>query len=103
MMFSENGGIGLLEVSDISGQKRAEVKDAPPDATVDELIDSLLTDMSIHRNDSQGRPLTFHVRLEREGRHLLGSERLGEALQNGDQLILQPSIEAGGSSVRGFQ
>ncbi len=97
MMFRENGGgIDLLAVTDISGQKRAEVRDAPSDATVDELIEGLLSDLNINRSDSEGRPLTFQVRLEREGRHLLGSERLGEALQSGDQLVLQPNIDAGG-------
>ena len=96
-MFNENGGgIDLLEVSDITGQKRAEVRGAPSDATVDELIQGLLSDMKINRIDSEGRPLNFQVRLEREGRHLLGSERLGDAVRNGDELVLQPNIDAGG-------
>jgi hypothetical protein len=97
MRFRENGGgIGLLEVSDISGQKRAAVRDAPTDATVGELIEGLLSDMRLNQTDSEGRPLTYQVRLEREGRHLLGSERLGDALKSGDQLVLQPNIDAGG-------
>ena len=100
-MFPENVGLDLLKVSDISGQKRAEIKNAPPDATVEELIEGLISDLSINRIDSEGRPLAFQVRLEREGRHLLGSERLGEALQSGDQLVLQPNIDAGGKSPGG--
>jgi hypothetical protein len=97
MRFNENGGgIELLEVSDVTGQKRADVTGADPQATVEELIEGLLPEMGIHRTDSEGRPLTFQIRLEREGRHLLGSERLGDALKNGDQLTLQPNIDAGG-------
>jgi hypothetical protein len=42
-----------------------------------------------------GRPLTYHARLEREGRHLHASERVGDAVQNGDKVVLQPNIDAG--------
>jgi hypothetical protein len=34
--------------------------------------------------------------LEREGRHLNGSETVGDALMEGDELTLTPNIDAGG-------
>jgi hypothetical protein len=90
------GGIAVLEVSDVSGQKAATVSDVPPDVSVGDLVDQLLEELALTRNDASGRPLTYHARLDREGRHLLSSERVGEALQSGDRLVLQPNIDAGG-------
>jgi len=66
-------GIGL-QVSDVSGQ---------------------LSQMNLPQNDVGGRPLTYHARLEREGRHLHASERVGDAVQAGDKVVLQPNIDAG--------
>lgn len=90
----EHSGVGLM-VTDVSGQKRANVRDVPQDSTVGELLQGLLSQMNLPRNDPGGRPLTYHARLEREGRHLLASERVGDALQAGDELVLQPNIDAG--------
>lgn len=87
-------GIGL-QVSDVSGQKLHNVSNVPPDATVGELIQGMLGQMNLPQNDVSGRPLTYHARLEREGRHLHASERVGDAVQNGDKVVLQPNIDAG--------
>ena len=87
-------GLGL-EVSDVSGQKTARVRDVPPDSTVGELTQSLLAQMNLPHNDVSGRPLAYHALLEREGRHLNASERVGDALQSGDKVVLQPNIDAG--------
>ncbi len=96
-MHSEDTAIGLLEVSDVSGQKTALVSDVPPDSSIGDIVDQLLAELHLNRNDSSGRPLTYHARLEREGRHLIASERAGDALQSGDRLVLQPNIDAGGA------
>jgi len=95
MGTQEAMGIGL-QVSDVSGQKLASVNQVPQDATVGELIQGLLAQMNLPQNDVGGRPLTYHARLEREGRHLHASERVGDALQTGDRVVLQPNIDAGG-------
>lgn len=94
MGTQEKSGLGL-QVMDVSGQKKADVRDVPQDATVGELLQGLLSQMNLPQNDAGGRPLTYHARLEREGRHLLASERVGDALQTGDELVLQPNIDAG--------
>lgn len=95
MPFSEDQAIALLEVTDVSGQKHATVTDVPAEASVGELVDQLLEELRLPKQDTSGRQLTFHARLDREGRHLLASERVGEALRSGDRLILQPNIDAG--------
>jgi hypothetical protein len=98
MELNVGAGIALLEVSDVSGQKTATVSDVPDDASIGDLVDQLLEELKLTRNDASGRPLTYHARLDREGRHLLSSERAGTALQSGDRLVLQPNIDAGGRS-----
>lgn len=96
MRFDDGAGIQLLDVSDVSGQKRLTVDECERDATVGELVERLLAEMDLARQDREGRAVTYHARLEREGRHLHASERVGDALQPGDRLVLQPSIDAGG-------
>jgi hypothetical protein len=84
-----------LTVSDVSGQKVFRVPKAPPEATVGELVHSLLSQMNLPANDTNGQPLAYAARLEREGRHLNAAERVGDALEAGDKLMLQPNIDAG--------
>jgi hypothetical protein len=84
-----------LSVSDVTGQKIFVVANAPADGTVGELIQDMLSKMSLPQSDSGGRPLNYHARLEREGRHLHASERLGDVLEMNDHLTLQPNIDAG--------
>jgi hypothetical protein len=86
-----------LRASDVSGQKLAEARRVPGDATVGELVSGLLTRMNLPRNDVNGRPLRYQARLERAGRHLLSSELVGESLQEDDRLTLQPNVDAGGA------
>jgi hypothetical protein len=84
-----------LTVSDVSGQKVFRVPRAPAEATVGELVQSLLSQMHLPAHDPQGQPLAYQARLEREGRHLNAAERVGDALATGDALTLQPNIDAG--------
>jgi len=84
-----------LTVSDVSGQKIFRVPKAPPAATVGELVASLLSQMNLPANDTNGQPLAYQARLEREGRHLHASETVSDALVAGDRIQLQPNIDAG--------
>jgi hypothetical protein len=84
-----------LEISDVSGQKVFAVSNAPADGTVGELVHAMLGKMNLPKNDSSGAPLSYQARLEREGRHLNSSEKIGDALEVGDRLTLQPNIDAG--------
>jgi hypothetical protein len=94
MLPQEERRISVL-VQDVTGQKQLRLPDVPPDALVDEVVAKLLADHHFPRNDSEGRPLTYRARLDREGRHLGGEERIGDALQPGDNLTLQPNVDAG--------
>ena len=85
-----------FEVSDVSGQKMVRVSNLVNDATVSELVRGVLPGMQLPQNDAAGRPLTYHARLEREGRHLQASERVADALLPGDRVVLQPNVDAGG-------
>jgi hypothetical protein len=85
-----------LRVSDVSRQKLVQVEDLSPDTSVGELVQGLLGGgMKLPQTDSEGRPVVYHARLDREGRHLHGSELVGEALRNEDLIILLPHITAG--------
>ncbi len=90
--------LGLtLEAVDVSQQKVRRVNTVQPEVTVQEIIEPLLAQMNLPQNDPEGRPVTYQALLEREGRHLQSWERVGDALQSGDRLVLQPNIDAGKS------
>jgi hypothetical protein len=81
--------------SDVSEQKSVEVQDVPSDADVQEVLDAIVRQMNLPANDVEGRPLLYQALLTREGRHLRGDEKVGDALKPNDRIVLQPNIEAG--------
>jgi hypothetical protein len=81
--------------TDVSQQRLATAKDVPDDATVAEVIENLLSQLDMPRNDADGQALTYRARNEREGRFLQTHERVGDAVRSGDRLMLQPNIDAG--------
>jgi hypothetical protein len=84
-----------LRASDISGQKSVRAPAVPTNYTVTELVQGLIAKMGLARNDSEGHPLQYQARLEREGRHLRGAETVGDALLEDDEIVLTPDIDAG--------
>ena len=87
-----------IQASDVTGQTMVNVGIDAGDRemSVGELLDSLVPRMKLPRLGNGGRPLTYHARLEREGRHLHATEVVGEALRPKDRIMIQPTIEAGG-------
>lgn len=85
--------------TDVTQQNVVNVKSLDREITVGELLESLVPRMRLPRLGNGGRPLTYHARLEREGRHLHASELVGDALQPQDRIMLQPTIEAGRGQV----
>lgn len=86
-----------LEVSDVSHQHVHKVGNIPTDATVGELVQTLLGQhLRLPPRDSNGQAVSYRAHLEREARHLFPSERVGDALQPDDRITLQPNIDAGG-------
>jgi hypothetical protein len=84
-----------LRASDVSGQKAVRASAVPTSFTVGELVRQLIAKMGLARNDVEGRPLAYQARLDREGRHLNGAETVGDALQEDDEIVLTPNIDAG--------
>lgn len=91
-----------LTASDVGGTKRFRARAIAPEATVGELVETLVPRMHLPRTDASQRPLNYHARLEREGRHLHASERIGEALRTGDEISLHPNVDAGGVMARAW-
>ena len=83
-----------ISASDVTGQRNTDLP-VPSDHTVAETTRRLLERMGLVKHDRNGHPLTYRARLDREGRNLNGSERIGDILESGDHLVLQPSITAG--------
>jgi hypothetical protein len=84
-----------FEVSDVTGQKLVQVKNVDTEATVRDLVQGLIERLRLPPNDAAGRPLSYHARSDREGRHLHGNERVHESVRPGDRLVLQPNVDAG--------
>lgn len=87
--------VGPILVEDVTGQKAVRLRGVPSDATVNEVVKQLLSDMEMPVSDGDGRPLNYHARLEREARQLGDNERIGDVLQADNSLRLLPSIDAG--------
>ena len=83
-----------FEVRDISGQKTATVNDCPLNASVGEVIPALLALMSLPQNDMSG-PISHSLRRDSDGAILHDADVVGEVVQPGGKLVLQPSIDAG--------
>ena len=88
-----------ISASDVTGQTVVNVGIDAGDRemSVGELLDALVPRMKLPRLGNGGRPLTYHARLDREGRHLHATEVVGEVLQPKDRIMIQPTIEAGGN------
>ena len=84
-----------LRVSDVSGQKNVRASAVPTDFTVRELVQNLIAKMGLGRNDVDGQPIEYQARLNREGRHLNGAEKVADALREDDEIVLTPNIDAG--------
>jgi hypothetical protein len=81
---------------DISGQRRFTARNVSPDATFREVRDRVVDEMGLHRNGGNGNGAdAWTGLLQREGRHIHPSERIGDALQDLDQVELAPEIHAG--------
>jgi hypothetical protein len=83
-----------LVVSDPSRQKIKTVEDVSPDYTTAELVQGLIDELSLPRNSPDGHAYGYQALLRREARHLGANERIGDAVESGDWLVLQPEVHA---------
>ena len=90
-----------IQASDVTGQTVLTVGINAHDRemSVGELLNALVPRMRLPQLGNGGRGLTYHARLEREGRHLHASEVVGEALQSQDRITVQPTIDAGSGLI----
>jgi len=85
-----------LKARDATGQKRYAVKGVGPDTTVRELVARLVSQMGLPvADEANGARQVYHAYLDRDGRHLNGSETVGEALREGEEVVLHPDVQAG--------
>lgn len=87
-----------LELSDM--RKSFKLQGVPSTATVGELITDAVKKMKMQSRDENGSPISYKVRLDREGRHLNNSEMLGDVCKDDDRLEFEPDIEAGFPSIK---
>lgn len=80
---------------DVTGQKKFRLTGIPEEASVGELVRGALARMGLGASDHAGEALDYRARLDREGRQLHGSERVGDVLQRDDEIVLTPRIHAG--------
>ena len=83
-----------LHVSDMSGQREYVARGVPKDASWGETMSGILSSMSLPKNNPAS-PNVWSGHLERESRHLHASEIVGDALVDGDKVVLQPEVNAG--------
>jgi len=95
-----SSGLNLF-ARDASGQRRFSVSNFPRTAKVRDLIKSLIPQMGLSSNDTAGRPMDYQAFSRREHCHLRGSETVGKALQDGDEISLLPDLQAGMSREAG--
>lgn len=84
-----------LTARDVSGQRAFSLRRYAADGTIAELVRKLVTRMGLATEDSAGRPHLYRAFLDREARHLHGSELVGDSLQENDELVLHPQVQAG--------
>ncbi len=89
-----NGRIDVW-ATDVTRQRRHHLRGVRPDATVRDLVAELVDRLGLSRHSPSGAEYAFYARSDREGRYLLEREILGDVLQPGDTLTIQPSIVAG--------
>ena len=86
-----------FNASDVTGQRSVTLRDVPSESSIGEFVDGLLPTMRLAATDRSGDPVHYDVRLERESRHLHRNERIGDVIQNDDEVTLFPRISAGGT------
>ncbi len=94
--MSEAVSAGLaLYASDASGQRKFSINNFPRTAKIRDLIKTLIPQMGLNSKDTAGRALNYQAFSKREHCHLRGSETVGLALQDGDEISLLPDVQAG--------
>jgi len=84
-----------IKVNDVSGQKKARVRELSRQATVGELVRGLLGRLGLVTVDAAGKAIEYRARLNESGRNLNAGELVGDVLESGASVTLVPKIHAG--------
>jgi hypothetical protein len=71
------------------------VKACPVDASIGEVVPSVLSMMHLPPNDNEGNLASHTLRRDRDGAVLLESDMVGNVIEQDEQCVLQPNIDAG--------
>ncbi len=86
-----------ISASNVSRQKRVDLKGVPTERTMGELLDGVLIPrLHLPRFDSEGRQVNYAARIERTGVKFQRSGLIADGLEQGDHVVVQPEIQAGG-------
>ncbi len=80
-------------VEDVSGHHKVKAAGVSPDMTVGELVQGLIPRLGLPAT-ADDRPVSYHLR-DGAGRNLHASEIVGDVLEPGESVVLQPNIMAG--------
>ena len=87
-------GTMTLEVEDFTGQVRRRASGIPRSATVNDLIESIRSEMHLPDQDGNGRPIQYGA-LTSGGEMLNATDQVGEVLQDEEVIALTKSVTAG--------
>ena len=87
-----------LFARDASGASRVKASGVDSGSTVGQFVRTMLAQMGLVEKDPAGRPLLYRARNERTGEVLNGSQKLGDVVEAGDEVVVAPRINAGGAS-----
>ena len=88
-------GTMTLEVEDFTGQVRRRAPGIPRTATVDDLVESIRSEMQLPDQDAQGRPIQYAA-LASGGEMLNATDQIGDVLEDEEVVRLTKSVTAGG-------
>ena len=94
MVTTTREGLLTITAQDITGQRVNRFEEVSPDGRISEFAEDILDIMDEPR-EIDGRPMSYMLRLDREGRLLGGSERIGDALMTDDKVVVMPNVTAG--------
>jgi hypothetical protein len=84
-----------LTAADATGLREDVVSDITPEMQVGEMLQRMIARLDLPPNDSSGQPVTYQARRERGARALNAAEFVGDVLEEGDRVFLEPDINAG--------
>lgn len=94
MVMQRNPPKRNISVTDVTGSRRVTIEAGEDEASIGEMLDGITARMGSPTTDSGGRPIMWTLRNNRTGERLHRSQSVAE-LEDGDEVTLQPNIDAG--------